>query len=290
MLAAFERNVVSLKSFGDLVIVATCLRDVSPDRVRLAVGSHLEELYLALRCPLPHVVVRHGEAGVPAVFDVRRRGLYDALSSALRLRRALRDAVPGGVLVFDRIGIRERFLALGRPAERLVDSTNVYEAYAALAARLGASSGPEMSLVPGGHRVGIFPSSRLASKRFDARTLSVVLAAVRDSGALPTVFTVEGEPDPAGMDDVDHVRLPRSFEHFVAAVRDAGRIISADSVAAHVAEHWGIPSFVASPVDNRYWLPRSSLHRRFFALFSELDADASSLRRFLHGERVGRLL
>lgn len=75
--------------------------------------------------------------------------------------------------------------------------------------------------------------------------------------------------------------VPRRFQAMADAVRSVDAVISADSMPAHMAEYFGSPVFVVSPVPNAYWLPLSCLTTDRWVLFNQLDEQADRLSRFL---------
>ncbi len=267
--------IVCLKAFGDLVIARNALRGAG-NRDCLIIGDHLLELNGALG-PIGGVhVIAHGEGNVPALFDVRKAGLLRGVRSGLSLRRLFKaePIEPACTLVFDQCGIRERFISGSRAVAALPAAENIYLAYRQLL--------PPQVMVPSGTRgrpqsprVGIFPGSRMARKMMPASVISCIEAACAELGLDATVFALKGETVdiPPGVTEV--VNVPRSFAAMADAVQSVSSVISADSMPAHLAEYFGVPVFVASPVDNRYWLPLSAFQLRRWGTFPDAALTAS---------------
>lgn len=273
---------VSLKAFGDYVIARTALRQAgsAADTVQMFIGAHLNELHEALGARAGTQLIEHG-AGVPAFFDVRKAGAMSAICSGVRLRKSLRALTSSGntTLVFDRVGMRERFLAGRAPSIALPASRNVYLAYAQL---LGTSPAlPVSSELVGTDptalaqcaerppRVGIFPGSRIAAKQLPPELIAWLAQTCRAAGADVEVFCLEGEPLAPQSPAYDVSVVPKRFAAMLRAVKSVDRVVSADSMPAHLAEFVARPVFVASPVANTYWLPLSSLEHGRWALFDE---------------------
>lgn len=270
-------DVVLVKSFGDLVIPATVIGHI-PDRgrenYRLLVGEHLVALLDAIGKPAETFVLHHGEDRVPALYDIRRCGPTAALRSAWQLRSAIAEAEPSSLL-FDRIGARERWLARGVQACGLPEAQNIYLAYEAT---FGVVDGPRLATYAGGD-IGIFPGSRVATKNLPYDIVRTALASILQSGVGARLVLLEGERPDLEASGLPHEIVPRSLGAMVAAVDRCGAIVSADSMPAHVAENRGIPVHVFSPVDNRYWLPRSAFVLDRWSLF---DADiAAAMTQYL---------
>lgn len=269
---------VSLKAFGDLVIARTAIDRANRAGVQLQpilIGRHLLELDHALQANDDAIVIDHEESGVPALFDVRKRGFVRAIGSALKLRGSISrlDAISGRTLVFDKLGPRERFIAAGCPVRALPDAENIYAAYRALFGEQATWTQIEPSEADTGS-VGIFPGSRIARKQMDAPLVRVILRAAEASGRSATVFLLEGEQPALEASDLPTHIVPRRFAAMIEAVRSVDRVISADSLPAHLAERFNIPVHVLSPVPNNYWLPYSSLLHRRWTLFDDTDLQS----------------
>lgn len=281
----------SLKAFGDLVILRSALAraNILPAPA-IVIGSHLFELGNALGsyCGQQLVVETHGQ--VPAIFDLRRRGIGKALRSAIDLhRRFCRLEIDGDApLTFDKLGWRERFIARGRSVQALPDAANIYLAYSKLLRE------PEESPAYGVRQqdtrlrtAGIFPASRIGAKNLPSKLIGRLVQACRNADLQPIIHLLEGErPELEGFDE--HVRLvPRSFRALAAAVRSVDLVLSADSLPAHLAEYFGRPVFVLTPVDNEYWLPLGAFVHRRWARFEELTMRSSRLASFLSSQGSG---
>ncbi|ALS59541.1 hypothetical protein AT302_07025 [Pandoraea norimbergensis] len=283
---------VSLKAFGDLVIARAALRQAgsAADDVQMFIGEHLIELHEALSPRAGTRVIEHGP-GVPAFFDVKKAGAVSAMCSGVKLRKSLRTltAASDTTLVFDRLGARERFLAGRAPSMALPASQNIYRAYMQL---LGtAASAPSVTTSANavatpclGDRpplVGIFPGSRIAAKQLPPDLIAWIAHKCRAAGADVEVFCLEGEPLAPQSPVYKTTVVPRRFSAMLQAVGSVDRVVSADSMPAHLAEFVARPVFVASPVTNTYWLPLSSLEHDRWALFGELALLEARLNAFV---------
>lgn len=279
-------RIMALKAFGDLVIARTALRraDAADAADRgLILGEHLLELHEALGpFPGPVHIVRHGEGGVPAAFDARRKGYARALRSLVALRRHVASAgVPAdALLVFDRSGPRERFLAAGRPRRALeAAGPNVYAAYAALLGG-GVPAGRTARGRP--RSLGIFPSSRIERKNMPEGLVAEMLGLGRSLGIPTSVFLLAGERPELERCFPEARIVPRRFAAMRDAVASVDAVVSSDSMPAHMAEWLDRPVFVLSPVDNRYWMPLSSFAMAEWTLFDDPGRQAK-VAQFLGG-------
>ena len=282
-----QYHFISLKSFGDLVIANSCLQRVEPKQViniSQIIGSHLTELNEALGYNWKVTTLTAKEPDVPAIFDVRKRGALKALSSAFYLRSRIKsvDSKHEAFLVFDRVSRREQFLAAGHPILSLSENAdNIYQAYLAFFKQHDIAFDPEIqSSISRGNGIGIFPGSRIAEKNMTHKLIVELLHIISRHKEDATLYLLEGErPDLEGI-GIPYKIVPRSFKAMCDAVKGCSIVIGADSMPAHIAETYGKPVFVFSPVPNRYWLPLSSFEKDYWALFDD-KSYASQLEIFI---------
>ncbi len=277
----------AVKGLGDLLIQLGSLNRLG-ERFRphlsLLVGQHLIPLVEALHVPYPLHVFDHPDAAAAALFQVRSRPMHDVVRSALGVRRGLREALPPSTtLIFDDLLWREQFLAFGRPALGLPWRDNLYERYDAFFAQQQWVFEPAGAIaVPTGHRLHIFPGAREQDRRFSERFLHEIVELAAQAGLRPKIFTVAGELPELDRADLPLVEMPRAFDATIEAVAGADRVISADSMTAHLAEYYHRPIFVCSRILKHYWLPLSAARAGRHMLFSEERASpalAAFLRR-----------
>jgi hypothetical protein len=267
-------DVVNVKGFGDLVIALTCLRRVAPARrgqVRLLVAPHLEPLRAVLDPPFASAVLPRREQGPAALFRARTATLGQVTRSALDLRRVLRELHdPKSVLLFDEWDIRHRFLSLGARARGLPPRDNLYRRWNDFLAEQSLADPLEDAMVvPAGRRLHIFPGAREADRRFSVPLLRDLAERAARAGLEPRIFTVAGEMTHLADAGLPLEEMPRDFAATAAAIGSADRVISADSMTAHLAEHLNKPMFVLSPTLKYYWLPLSSAISGRHALFAD---------------------
>jgi hypothetical protein len=278
---------MSLKAFGDFTIACWAMRKLGTGAIHypLIYGDHLAEIYAALESVPVTKCLYHGEGGVPALFDIKKRGWLLGVNSAFHLRELLQslDLQFKTTLVFDRVGLRERFIAGSRAVCSLPEAENIYLAYSQLfklqipLPRMSLARESRCSLV----HVGIFPGSRIQAKTLLRGVVDHLIDVCLRCGKEPVLFVLDGEPCELPMKRVEVVTLPRRFASMANAVRSVDAVISADSLPAHMAEYFNRPVFVVSPKPNPYWLPLSCLSEHWWALFDESGATEDSLSRFL---------
>jgi hypothetical protein len=276
---------VALKSYGDFIIARWVLRAAAgePESPALLMGDHLRELNDALGSYPRSLCLRHGEAGVPALFDLSKAGLRRGTCSGLRLKRMVRAlALPSNsTLIFDRNGWRERFIAGSIEARGLPAATNIYVAYCTL---LGIALPVRFHNGRASHdmtRIGLFPDSRVAAKCVPADVIQRVIDACRSRALHPVIFRLQGESSPLPSMGVETCTVPRQFAAMADAIHSVHAVVSADSMPAHMAEYLNRPVFVISPVRNDYWLPLSSFEKERWSLFAEGSTAMDRLSAFL---------
>jgi hypothetical protein len=279
-------RIVSLKAFGDVVIALNCLQaEAATHRSSLIIGRHLAGLVETLDPALTPWTVVGDDLEVPAVFDLKRRGVLKGLKSALRLRDELGrlELEEHAVFVFDRLGARERFIAAGRTSLGLPAQSNIYQAYAKLL-DLPPGAGIEECkppLNPSATTVGIFPVSRIARKNIPTSLVGEVARRCLDAGLSPVVVLLEGEHLHFEGQGLRCEVIPRTFRSLLDAVRSFPRLVCADSLPAHLGELKGRQVFVLTPVPNTYWLPLSCYLRDRWSTFDMTPENAGRISEFL---------
>jgi len=264
---------VSLKAFGDFVIACQVLRRArsgTGGAPGMVAGAHLRPLASAIGFDGARFIDADGSGEVPAAFDVRRRGLAAAVRSLVGLRRQLAELADHDRYVFDRIGWRERCLVPPERRAALPASANIYEAYAMALQNAGhvIDAAPNDSGAPIRSAV-IVPASRLAAKTLPAATIGALARALRAGGVAAQVVLLEGDHAQVPS-DVSSATIPRQFEALIECLEGFDLVVSADSLAAHLAELQGIRCFVVGPRPNSYWLPASCLRSDAWCLFDDV--------------------
>lgn len=240
------------KAYGDFVIACRFLRDQPKDRYGLICGMHLQELSGAIGFPGAIKWADAGNEGVPALFDVKKCGVYKAARSALKIREAIHSKFDeSDPLVFDNVSIRERMLSWPRNSEDIKSGEpNIYMDYAKY---FGATLD-----VPGKRAdrkirsVALFPDARLTEKALTDKMINAIIDECNKVGISAEV-----------------IRVTR-FDVLVKSVNSYDAVISTDSLPAHLAEHYGVPVFVVTPRRNDYWMPFSAFRDKAFTLFDDL--------------------
>jgi hypothetical protein len=280
-------SLVSLKSFGDFIIARWALQrlDTAASDVSIVIGDHLIDLDAALGPYLATYCIRHCEAGVPAMYDIKKLGAWRGIRSAVHLRHLFSELnLPSNsMLIFDKTGLRERFVASAYPNRELPKAQNIYLAYKQLFGLEGGISSPPTPVGQSvlSKSVGIFPGSRVSAKNLPESVIKNLVHACVSLGVRPTVFILDGEGTNLPLSLKSATILPRRFDAVASAVRSVDAVISADSMPAHMAEYFGNPVFVVSPKPNQYWLPLSCIASNHWALFDDFFAASDKLNNFL---------
>jgi len=280
-------SLVSFKSFGDFIIARWALQRLSmaPNGVSIIMGDHLIDLDAALGPYLGTYCIRHCEGSVPAMYDIKKIGIRRGIHSALNIRRLLNklDLPSKSTLIFDKIGLREQFIASAYPCGELPNANNIYLAYQKLLGLEGFMRAQPTSveqMILSKKSVGIFPGSRVSAKVLPESVVDKLVNVCISRGVKPTIFILDGESTNLSPSLQSVTILPRRFDAMACAVRSVDAIISADSMPAHMAEYFGKPVFVVSPKPNKYWLPLSSFLNNHWALFDENFLVSSALNSF----------
>ena len=280
--------IASFKAFGDFVIahcVASAIRE-HRHCVRILAGSHLDALAGVVPDGVTVTRVQVRDDLLPPLFDARLHGVSAALRSGIELEKALTlvERRSSETLLVDRACWRSRWIARSWPIASIDGGEpNIYVGYARALEEHGFPVSLESAPLPlRGRRVGIFPGSRIPSKAIPANVLHVVMRAIERAGFSPSVLRIDGE---GSIDGVPFTTIPRTFKSLRDALNGLDVVVSADSLAAHLAEYVGRRVFVVSPSRNPYWLPHRCFEQSHCGLFAASDLEIA-LRRFLDGSIV----
>ncbi len=269
-------SIVTLKAFGDFVIACGSARAVQAgaNRPQVVAGEYVRPLAAALgvESEVRFIGTQHGApwTDVPAVFDVRKRGLPAAVRSLFELRAILGQLPPAWNLVFDHAGPRERLLCSHHPFHSLSkEMGNVYLAYRQFFTQQRLTVTPHTiarQFVP--YNALLVPGARMRHRVLPPAVIEQACHTLRERGCAVTVVLLEGEDIPLP-EKIRPVRLPRSFQNLVAVMRESDLVITADSLPAHLGEYLQIPQFTFIPTPKDYMLPQFAYEAKGWTTFDQ---------------------
>lgn len=274
-----KQVIVTLKGYGDFVIAANFVNSIcnmdKTSKLELVAGNHVVSLAAALG-NTEHISFIGGkkDLDVPAIYDIQKRGLVAGLKSILDISRRINQIPQSSVLVFDRLGWRERIIGAGYALSQIPnDSSNIYLAYTRFFKQLGYSlpvNLPGSNSIPS--RAIIIPGARMKQRVIPDKTLSQIAKKISIMGIEAKILLLEGEALETPMDISVEV-IPRQFTSLIDAIKSTDLVISADSLPAHLSEFFNIPVFVFTPFPSwtRYWLPKSAFDSGGMASFEDID-------------------
>lgn len=261
----------SFKSYGDLVIACHCLRKADSAQNGLLAGSHLRSLLDAIEFNGTVCVLETGN-NVPALFDIKKRSYTSAIRDGLLLRKKIQASVRqrDDLLVFDALGVRQRFLAWPMRTEAVAQGAgNIYLDYARYLDFAEERNFSTLQTVKPDGKVFIFPDSRLKYKELPD-WLVISIAKENSKCGKETILVKVGKPIALPQFDSIQILWIDGLDKLAAQVRKADLLVSADSLPAHLAEYLGAPVFVFTPIQSGYWVPLSSFKNGFFSGFNSL--------------------
>lgn len=258
-----EINIITLKSYGDFLIAYASIKRAISNNIELNItiiaNYHIRPLAEAL--DVPSNMIRYigfiDDKEVPAIFDIRKRGLLSAIFSMIKLRSDLSKIFnQNKFLLFDRLGIRERIIAGNNVSYKLnPNSKNIYTAYSEfLNLNLKADDCNMPSKIPNYKNVIIVPGSRVKQKIIPNKVIIKIINILRFHGLMSQVLVLDQENFQLP-DHIATMKVDRNFRSLISSLNKADLLVCADSLSAHIGEYLNIPVFVVSPVLNPYWLP-----------------------------------
>lgn len=279
--------IVNLKAYGDFVIACSAVKRIHPDlRMNLPniiAGEHVRSLASAM--DLEQSIKFIGDASwkdVPAVFDVRKRGSLAAVKSILEIRQFLKNLSADTYLIFDRLGLRERWIGHGFYLYPLGDNyENIYIAYDSVFRAMGFQVDDKFSYCRKIERAIIIPGARLFHKIIPTHVIHDYLTELKKRNIEVDIILLEGESIdvPKG---VHPIIIPKQFNMLINEIVKSDLVISADSLPSHLSEYLQIPIFVSMQAPNTYWLPRSSYETDGWATFSNIQPFHRWLQKNFH--------
>jgi hypothetical protein len=196
---------------------------------------------------------------VPAFYDVRKRGIVDALHEAVSVRRKLaRLSRRGDGFILEKRDPR-RHVLVGRDRRTWAPDrrSNVYEdrrdlLNAVFGDDIALTDAPRLERSP--RTVTINPSSRVRAKEVSPQTLRIIVAYLRERSI--DVHLMDPERAHGALRSaVSSYHTGTTMSEAVALVEACDLYIGADSLFVHFAYHCRTPSLVLYNQTNLYFAP-----------------------------------
>jgi len=277
-----ETIVFSYKSFGDLMISVSCARRCKDSHdIKYVLGEHLQDLASELNCGSEVVAYLSTGGGIPAAFNIRKKGLIRGFLSLLRLRKQLDSLVVNqqGVRLVESPGMRERYIFKNITPLYLKREANIYLSYERYFGT--AVSCSYLKMHPRG-KILLCPHSRVPGKSLPPRLIHSIIKVNQDFGMSTTVI-LNGQPVDRYLSDFQDVQFCKveRFGELRQLILESHCTVSADSFPGHFSEYLGRRTFVVKPSENLYWLPRWSYYNDSWMIFSD---DLAYYRNWLQAE------
>jgi len=262
---------VSVKAFGDFVIALNSISKFGTSDDILLCGDHLRPLSKVLKSHVKIIWLATAESDVPALYDVRKKGFTNAVKSLYFIRNKLLSNLKyDDYLIFDSTGFRQIILSFSRNVKYLSNSSpNIYINYQEFFNANYSSKFEKLKIKNSSYTVGIFPDSRLL---FKSITKDVLISISKHLECNNIEYNIVFVAVDSYFNGTHHRSIIiDGFDKLVDAINHYDVIISSDSLPAHISELVGKPIFVLSPIENKYWLPRSSFDFSWYSTFDDLN-------------------
>lgn len=269
--ASYLKNIISssmnwlcsFKAYGDLVIACNVLNRIT-DKAQwgLIYGSYNRELLQAIGFEGKTVELNLGNE-VPAAYNLKKEGFWRGLKSAWQLKKTLNNLhYKKDILLFDRLIKRTRLVSLSYQTQDVYRAdSNIYKDYFQY---FGIAESQASVPAISGKKIYIFPTARNEFKTINTELTQSIIEECLRYGFQPTLIQVAKETPTHKANYTEYIW---GFDTLVGKIKEADLIISADSLAAHLAEYYHKPVFVKTPVENPYWMPLSALKTGAVDLF-----------------------
>jgi hypothetical protein len=250
---------LSLLSFGDNLISLSLLARLHTKSGVVIAGTALTQR-IASFVPTLGIPITVVSEHVPAFYDVRKRGIVDALQEAVSVRRKLaRLSSRGDGFILEKSDPRRHVLVGGRDRRSWVPDRgkNVYEdrrnlLNAVFEDDIALTDAPRLERSP--RTVAINPSSRVRAKEVSPQTLRIIVAYLRERSI--DVHLMDPERAHGALRSaVSSYHTGTTMSEAVALVEACDLYIGADSLFVHFAYHCRTPSLVLYNQTNLYFAP-----------------------------------
>jgi ADP-heptose:LPS heptosyltransferase len=287
-------NFVFIKGFGDFIIGAYFLKSLSQDdtiKIRILTTPRIAVLAAELRLPINLSILDLPGMDAPALFEVRRKGLFQAMKSGIEIKKAIGNLNTqnpiSGKLIFDKVSFREKYISTGHKIIGLPkNNDNIYQAYNKLMNQLHLKTRmrndrPSILNETNSEFIGIFPTSRAEEKDIPPSVLHKLNQLFQREGNRLKIYLFPDQLE--RYKEVKNITaIPKDFSSLIEHIRAHQVIISADSLPAHLAQYFSIPVFVLTPKNNHYWLPIESFNKASYCNFDDiLTLTQSSIDKLL---------
>lgn len=264
---------VLLQAFGDNVI-SLALLDQLPGTKRL-LGTGLTADVMTI-CGFDRgFELTRVFAGIPAFYDLRKRGPLRAVRDGATLLRALR-AAGARQLHFEKADfrsvlfaalVRGRARAPGRKANVYADRRAVLEELYGARLRLAP-----LAAAAAGRRVLINPASRLVRKNVAEADLGTLIDLLQAAGKSVTLIDYDGRLGDF-RERVDDYRTGTTLVQAADLLRATDYYIGADSFFVHLAYVFARPFFVFLNQRNDYFMPPGCLEAGNYLVRGEIAGE-----------------
>lgn len=268
-------NIASLKAYGDFLVAMRALNSIrSNSNIRIVANYHLKPLYNALNQEDLKIdfLSLSNKYGIPAIFDLKKQGVFYGTKSILELRRYFLQNYRDQNFLVDRIGIRERIIFSGVQKHQLPLSNNIYNGYMDffLENNIDFSDYEYLTKIDSINKVLIIPGSRIKEKCFPYSVM-VNLKKIIEKEKIEAVFLKLNNEEIELPLKVKIKSIEPSFIKLREEIKSSDVVIAADSLPAHLADYLGKPTFVLGRQHNKFWLPINSYRFDYVATFDDLE-------------------
>lgn len=241
-----KRLYLSLKGFGDLVVLANALR-IAPQalEVEVIVSERLVEMAKVLMPPKVLISSLASIHGPLPLYSLRNNGhqIFDGISE---LRKAVKQRVSNGSsLMLDKFSYRNELLFHSIPHSYLPKADNIYLSYAQefgsqqQSALLNKTTNKIASSI-------IFPFGSSVDRSMSKELIENLCNVFSEKNVAAKIVCHESDKARIPTNLVENCIFFQSSDELVRLIKGSQLLVSVDTVAIHLANYFDIPTFVVS--------------------------------------------
>ena len=272
-----KNNFLQLKGYGDFVILVAVLNYLGiDDRARIFISKHLVDLAMVINVRglsrAEFIELNVLKSGVPALFDIKKQGLKNAVRSLIELSKSLRSQ-PWQNYIVDNFSVRESFLSFlsSKTLVGIPRQSSIYESYAnffnsTIVDQSSHAASTVRKVSSFKHkRVTIFPRSRIAKKDLSDDTIKTLIETLEKACIAYEIILLPFEAISHQFSGSVKV-LEAEFSQVIDEILDSTHVIAADTLACHLATILEIKVFSILNFKNDYYLPPGALRDQMWCL------------------------
>ena len=269
---------ISLKGFGDLVVLADALNKASSlESHAVIVSKRLNEMANSLMPKNVSIYNAKGLEDLLPLYHLRRKSPF--IFEGIRDLRSIanKKVKDGHELVIDFFECRNEFLFFGIKHRYLPRAGNIYDSYAS---EFNFTVSDNYLTVDKKRTIVIFPFGSSFDRSISLPTLDRIANFLSKNNFSFCIACHETDISRLGHQFSKEIYVFNSSIELMNLIKNSLLLISVDTVALHLSHFFNIPSFVLTN-NWKYFMPPGVIKNNRIYTFAEFNTLLSDVKNFL---------